>query len=304
LPQKAIADTDYDLARANWRVAKANVDVGKATIKQAEAALAMAQTNLDYCIIKSPVNGIVIARRVNVGQTVVAAMNAASICLLAKDLQRMQIWPQVNEADIGRIHVGLPVTFTIATYPGEVFRGKVAQVRLNGQSTQNVITYTVVVSTDNPPSPDYPYGKVFPYMTADVKFEVERRPDVLLVPNAALRWKPQDAQIAPDAKGKSSQEKKTAKDEKPESSDAGKKEHGARSRLWVQDGAFVRPVNVRVGASDGAVTEVSGKEVKEGMKVVIGESRSAEQAANSEETTNPLLPKIRPGGTPQRPKQQ
>ena len=112
----------------------------------------------------------------------------------------MQIWAQVNEADIGRIHAGLPVTFTIDTYRGEVFKGMVEQVRLNAQSTQNVVTYTVVVISDNPPTPEYPNGKVLPYITATVKFEVEQHPNVLLVPNAALRWKPRTAQIAPDAR--------------------------------------------------------------------------------------------------------
>ena len=114
----------------------------------------------------------------------------------------MQIWAQVNEADIGRIRAGLPVTYTIDTYRGEVFKGTVNQVRLNAQSTQNVVTYTVVVDTDNPPLPGYPNGKVLPYITATVKFEVEQHPNVLVVPNAALRWKPRTAQIAPDARGK------------------------------------------------------------------------------------------------------
>ena len=165
--------------------------MGKATIKQYEAAVAMAKTNLDYCTIKSPVKGVIIDRRVNIGQTVVSSMSASSLFLIAKDLSRMQVWASVNEADIGRIHAGLPVHFTLATYPGETFEGKVTQVRLNAQSTQNVVTYTVVVTTDNPPTAEYPNGKLFPYMTANLKFEVERHPDVLLVPNAALRWKPQ-----------------------------------------------------------------------------------------------------------------
>ena len=97
----------------------------------------------------------------------------------------------------------MPVHFTLATYPGETFEGNVTQVRLNAQSTQNVVTYTVVVATDNPPTAEYPFGKLFPCMTADLKFEIERHADVLLVPNVALRWKPQPSQIAPDARRKS-----------------------------------------------------------------------------------------------------
>ena len=116
-PMKAIADTDYDLDVANYKAAKANLKVGEATVKQCEAALAMAKKNLDYCTIKSPVKGVIIDRRVNVGQTVVSAMSATSLFLIAKDLTRMQVWASVNEADIGRIHKGMPVTFTVDAYP-------------------------------------------------------------------------------------------------------------------------------------------------------------------------------------------
>ena len=198
LPQSAIAQTDYDLAHANCLMAEANVEVGKAEIQQCGATLRMAKINQGYTTIKSPVKGVIIARRMNVGQTAVSALNAPSLFLLAKDLSRMQIWAQVNEADIGPIRPGLPVHFTLATYPGETFHGQVVQVRLNAQNTQNVITYTVVIATENPPTPDHPYGKIYPYMTADVRFEVERRPDVFVVPNAALRWTPQESQIAPE----------------------------------------------------------------------------------------------------------
>ena len=169
---------------ANYKAAEANVAVGEATIQQNEAALEMAKTNLGYSTIKSPVDGVIIDRRVNIGQTVVASLNAPSLFLIAKDLRRMQVWASVNEADIGRIHPSMPVRFTVDAYPGEVFRGKVVQVRLNATMTQNVVTYTVVVTTDNSD------GKLLPYLTANVNFELEQRDNVLLVPNAALRWKP------------------------------------------------------------------------------------------------------------------
>ena len=106
LPTKAIADTDYDLDVANYKAAKANVDVGEATIKQNKAMLDLAKTNLGYTVIKSPVEGVIVDRRVNVGQTVVSSLNAPSLFLIAKDLRRIQVWASVNEADIGRIHVG------------------------------------------------------------------------------------------------------------------------------------------------------------------------------------------------------
>ncbi len=345
LPKNAIAQTDYDLDEANYNVTTADVEVGKAQIQIAEAALVLAKTNLDYCTIRAPCKGVIISRRVSVGQTVVSAMSASSLFLFAKDLRRMQIWAQVNEADIGRIHAGLPVTFTIDTYRGEVFKGMVEQVRLNAQSTQNVVTYTVVVISDNPPTPEYPNGKVLPYITATVKFEVEQHPNVLLVPNAALRWKPRTAQIAPDARktavsrgaddndaqadaaggqsptaqpaqgaaaraaashqggagrgpGKGAGKKDasvptaTGKDHAPAQPSAGPqpaKQHHQHGRLWVRDGEFVRPIRVRVGLSDGSVTEVSGTNVKEGMQVVIGEESGA-TAGGSE--TNPFLPQI------------
>ena len=307
LPQAAMAQTDYDLARANYYMAKANVEVGRAEIKQCEATLSMQKIYQGYTTVTSPVKGVIIARRMNVGQTAVSAMNAPSLFLLAKDLSRMQVWAQVNEADIGPIHPGLPVHFTLATYPGETFKGQVAQVRLNAQNTQNVVTYTVVVATDNQPSAEHPYGKILPYMTADLKFEVEQHPNVLLVPNAALRWTPQPSKIAPDARPQA-----RAKSPKPGSNNAGAADkpsgdpvasapaapHVKHNRLWVPDGAFVRPVKVVVGATDGSVTEVSGEGVEAGMKVVIGESRTGDVAEGDEPTTNPFIPNIQRGAKP------
>jgi len=292
LDYRAMSDSDYDLARANNDVAKANVLVGEKTIEQAQAALQFAQTNLDYTTIKSPVEGVIIDRRVNIGQTVVASLNAPSLFLIAKDLKKMQVWASVNEADIGRIHEGMPVRFTLDAFPGEVFRGKVAQIRLNATMTQNVVTYTVVVAFDNPDS------KVLPYLTANVRFEIEEHPNVLLVPNVALRWNPQPEQMAPDVRqpggpvsfGKGGGSATPPAAESPRdtspSTDAAQ-ERQDRGRLWVQDGDFVRPVEVQIGATDGSLTEVSGDEVKAGMEVVVGEIR-AEQA--SETTTNPFAP--------------
>lgn len=189
MPQKAIALTDYDLAKSNFQAAEANLGVGQAVVDQAQAMLDIAQTNLDYTVIKSPVRGTIIARRVNVGQTVVASLNAPSLFLIAKDLHRMEVWVSVNEADIGRIRVGMPVQFTVDAYPDDVFHGTVDQIRLNAQMTQNVVLYTVVVNAPNPEL------KLLPYLTANLKFEVETRKAVLQVPNAALRWHPRTAEM-------------------------------------------------------------------------------------------------------------
>lgn len=281
-PKGAIADTDYDLAAANYKAAEANVAVALAAIKQSEASLELAKTNLNYTVIKSPVRGVIIDRRVNIGQTVVSSMNAPSLFLIAKDLRRIQVWASVNEADIGRIHADMPVRFTVDAYPGEIFRGKVAKIRLNATMTQNVVTYTVEVVTDNLD------GKLLPYLTANVQFEIEQYTDVLLVPNAALRWKPRPEQIDPAMRDAA----------QPGSSDKGdgaknakqSKERDTRGRLWIDFKDFARFLDVQAGATDGTLTVISGDGLKEGMEVIIGEGRKNDSAAA--ETTNPFAPKL------------
>ena len=135
---------------------------------------------------------MIIDRRVNVGQTVVSAMSVSSLFLIAKDLRHIQVWASVNEADIGRIHEKMPVTFTVDAYPNEIFHGTVYQIRMNATMTQNVVTYTVVVDTDNSDL------RLYPYLTANLSFQVEQHPNVLKVPNGALRWKPRPQMVAPE----------------------------------------------------------------------------------------------------------
>lgn len=299
-PSAALAESVYDAYKASFETAKANVAVGeasvgqaKATISQVDAALLRAKRNLSYCTITAPVNGVIIDRRVNIGQTVVASLNAPSLFLIAKDLRKMQIWVAVNEADIGKIRPGQPVTFTVDAFPGESFSGEVNKVRLNASMTQNVVTYTVEVNADNP------NGRLLPYLTASVKFEVERHADALLVPNAALRWKPETA----SASGASGSEKSS-----------GRRAKG--SSMWVPAETGVRPVKVETGLTDGMKTEVSGEDVTEGMAVVIGTDTGTQtrvasasqqtQDAGQSDTRNPFLPKMpsrrgnrsAPGGPP------
>jgi HlyD family secretion protein len=325
-PMKAIADTDFDLAVANYRAAVANLAVGKATVKQNEAALKMAKRNLDYCTIISPVKGVIIDRRVNIGQTVVSNMNVSSMFLIAKDLKRMQVWASVNEADIGRIREKMPVTFTVDTYPNQIFHGNVYQIRMNATMTQNVVTYTVVVETDNSDL------RLLPYLTANVSFQVEQHPNVLKVPNGALRWKPRPAMVAPeyrdslasagkekgqgkrDAVAKSpdktdgkdaTTDAKTVNAPKAVAAEKGPKaqsdqtkltSHAEHGQVWVKDGPLARPIKVRIGASDGIDTVVSGAEIKEGMEVIDGEL-TPDQA---DDMSNPFAPKLfnRKGGAP------
>lgn len=295
--KNAIADTDFDTAMANVKAAKANLAVGKATIRQDEASLRMAKTNLGYTVIKSPVRGVILDRRVNIGQTVVASLNAPSLFLIAKDLRRMQVWASVNEADIGQIHMDMPVRFTVDAYPGETFRGRVTQIRMNATMTQNVVTYTVVVTTDNS------NGRLLPYLTANVQFETLSRSNVLVAPNTALRWKPESSQVDPAA-SKTAETGSVAKNGGDESAVA--QERGC---LWVASGrGLVRPIEVTVGVSDGLMTEISGGDVKEGMRVIVGEDdagsgsdaqeASGESASDGDNTSNPFLPKPPKGSRP------
>jgi HlyD family secretion protein len=283
-----ITEADYDMYQANFESAQSLLAVGEASVNQAkkavhmtEAGLAKAQKNLGYCTIQSPVKGVIIDRRVNVGQTVVSSLNAPSLFLIAKDLKRMQVWVSVNEADIGQIRPGLPVSFTVDAYPGETFRGVVGKVRLNATMTQNVVTYTVEVNTDNSS------GKLLPYLTANALFEVGRHDNVLLVPNAALRWWPQPEQIAPDAResrGKARRKDSGAKE--------AIKDPAERGTVWVRDGQYVRPMQLTIGWSDGNFTELRDDTLPEETQVVTGESRLATNDAAS----NPFAPKMFGGG--------
>jgi HlyD family secretion protein len=294
-PSEALAQSTYDAYRSAYETATANVAVGKAAILQAKASMAQAeavlrraQRNLGYCTIKSPVKGVIVDRRVNIGQTVVASLNAPSLFLIAKDLTRMQVWVAVNEADIGKIQPGLPVTFTIDAFPGETFRGEVGKVRLNASMTQNVVTYTVEIVTDNS------NGRLLPYLTANVQFELDRRSDVLMAPNAALRWRPSAEQVVPEARD--AFEKLTGRKGKPEGDSSTQSKPGTgstpgagRTALWVPEGDYVKPVRVRQGLSDGTHTEVQGEGLTEGMNVVTGVQT---QTNNKDVATNPFTPKF------------
>jgi HlyD family secretion protein len=282
----ALAATDYDGYKVAYDSAKANVAMAEAAIIQAKGSLAQAEStlerakrNLGYTTIKSPVKGVIIDRRVNIGQTVVASLNAPSLFLIAKDLTRMQVWVAVNEADIGKLRSGQPVSFTVDAFPGENFTGEVGKIRLNASMTQNVVTYTVEVVTDNSS------GRLLPYLTANVKFELQRRKNVLMVPNAALRWTPTVEQVAPQYRN--SAETSTSPASQPASGDA----QPTIGTVYVQEGAFVRPVFVHVGVTDEVVTAVQGEGLAEGAHVITGEDEEATAAAQSAGGTNPFLPK-------------
>jgi HlyD family secretion protein len=287
-PSEALAQASYDAYRSAYETAKASVAVGeasilqaKASVSQSEAALRKARRNLGYCTIKSPVSGVIIDRRVNIGQTVVASLNAPSLFLIAKDLKRMQVWVAVNEADIGKIHPGQPVSFTVDAYPNETFRGEVGKIRLNASMTQNVVTYTVEIVTDNS------NGRLLPYLTANVRFEMDRRNDVLLVPNSALKWKPSPEQVATPYRETVEKGPRKGGGGTAEASSGGLR----RSVLWVPEGAYVKPVRVRAGLTDGTRTEVQGEGVNEGMTIVTGVQNQT-NGPGSAAASNPFAPRF------------
>lgn len=289
---KLLSGSDFDLAKANYEIAKANVGVAeaalvraKATMVEAQAAIEKAQRNLDFCTIKSPVKGVIIDRRVNIGQTVVSSLNAPSLFLIANDLRNMQIWVAVNEADVGRIVCGGPVTFGCDTFPGREFAGTVGKVRLNATMTQNVVMYTVEVNTENPDN------VLLPYLTANVHFIVKKELNSLLVPNAALRWLPSSlTQVTPDSRSwKPAGPAPADPPGNPKSSMQGKKTGESRGVVWLKEGEFVRPVEVKTRVSDGANTAVETDGLREGQEVVTGETVETAQAG----TLNPFLPPVR-----------
>lgn len=251
----ARAEAELAVARAKAKgeppeAAKTAVVAAESAVAQAKAALKESEINLDRTIIKSPVKGVIIDRRVNVGQNVAPSPNAPVPFLIAKDLEKMQVWAGVNEADIGRIRKGMEVRFRVDGFPNDVFKGTVTQIRLNATMTQNVVTYTVVVSIENPGR------KLLPYMTADLHFQVAKGHNVLRVANSALRWKPTPEMVAPDARP----------------SPPAKHDH-PKGTLWevTADGRHVRGVDVQCVLTDGTMCEVSGPDVKEGMEVVCGQ---------------------------------
>jgi len=278
---KGISDSDYVLAKANYEVAKANVDVCSAAVDQQEAMLASAKQNLDYTVIKSPIKGTIIDRRVNIGQTVVASLNAPSMFLIAKDLRRMEIWTSVNEADIGRLKVGMPVSFSVDAYRGETFKGVVRQVRLNASMTSSVVLYTVVVTANNDDL------RLLPYLTADVRFEVDKHEDVLLVPNAALRYTPR-----PELVEQSDEEADTSAQNPGQETPTDASGDEKRKTVWVRKGQLVSPVEVEIGATDKVQTEIVRGDLQPGMEIVLGEDLNEPSAAG---TTNPFAPPSRGG---------
>jgi len=269
VPIKAASQFDLDQATAELAQAEATVIIR-------QAALESAQANLGYCKITAPVDGIVIARKVDLGQTVIAAMSTPVLFTIAKDITKMNISATVSEADIGQVKDGQPVDFTVDAFPDDVFHGTVTQVRKAPTTTQNVVTYETLISVDNPEQ------RLFPGMTADVSILVSERKDVLKVPNTALRFTPpegakfeQFAAAKPAGDGVLPSPPPAGKDGPP-GTFAGKASSGpapstikaqqsrpaklARNQRLVYspgaDPATLKPMVIRTGITDGIDTEV------------------------------------------------
>ncbi len=231
------------------------------------------RANLGYSVIRSPVSGVVVDRQIDVGQTVAASFQTPTLFKIAQDLTQMQIYTTFAEADIGAIRVGQPVRFNVDAFPNRSFQGKVKQVRLNPTTQQNVVTYNVVVAVENPEK------LLMPGMTAYVNIAVAQRKDVLLVPNTALRFKPDSAMSGEKPTG-------TAGPPSPMAGPAGmnagrpggeaRKRDSASGTVYVIEDGQLKPVKVSVGITDSRFTEVVGGELAEGRKVVTGENLPAQ----------------------------
>lgn len=234
-PSGAVSDASYDAARTVAAVAKAQLQVNAAKIDQMEAVLRQVEVDLANTDIRSPVDGVIIQRSVELGSTVAASLQSPTIFTIADDLRRMEIAVSIDETDVGRVKPGQRVAFTVSAYPGREFEGKVKNVRLGSQTVSNVVTYTGIVSIENPKM------ELLPGMTASVRIETDSRSDALLAPNAALRWKPGGAV----AKGPA---------------------------VWVlgPDGN-PRIVPVQLGLGDGSVTEITA--VEPVREVIVGKKQ-------------------------------
>jgi HlyD family secretion protein len=279
LDKRLISQAEQDTADATAEAAQTDVNSAEAALAQAQASLNEATVNLKYTTIISPTDGIVISRSVDVGQTVAASLQAPTLFTIAEDLRKMQVDTSVGEADVGRLQPGQHATFTVDAYPGDHFEGVIRQIRNAAQTVQNVVTYDAVIDVENSDL------KLKPGMTANVTIVTDQKSDVLAVPNAALRFRPTTPVAQPSGKppGPGS------------AGGAGAKTPAARSdsgrTIFVLREGHPVPVPVKVGLTDGTVTEVQTGELHEGDPIIIA------QAAGAQGSQGPQ----QPGGAGQKP---
>jgi len=251
----------------------------EAQLLSARAQLERDRANLAYSVIRSPVSGVVVDREVDVGQTVAASLQTPTLFKIAQDLSKMQIDSNFAEADIGNIRVGQAVNFTVDAFADRHFNGDVKQVRLNPTTVSNVVTYDVVVNVDNPEK------ILLPGMTAYVNIAVAERKSVLLVPNAALRFKPSDVDIQKNPASETGQDggshnagPQAGTKPKDEKRSSGHQRDAYTGKVYVSKKGKLRAVSVTLGITDNRKTEITGGELKPGDQVVIGEVIAADKS--------------------------
>ena len=256
-------------AAAQLEVAEAQLQSASAQVAQVQAGLSQAELNLEHTVIRAPVDGVVVSRNVDVGQTVAASLQAPTLFLIAQDLSKMQVDTNVDEADVGRVRVGQSVTFTVDSFPGQTFAGDVIQVRKAPQIVQNVVTYDVVISAPNPEL------KLLPGMTANVRIVTDRKDNALKVPNAALRLR---------LSGVTSERSQQNGPARPKASPGARGDSGTPAGLsgqvWVigPDGQ-PRSVSLLLGISDGTSTEVLAGDLVDQQQVIVGVTATTPAAA-------------------------
>ena len=244
------------ISQAELDITVQELEAARAHVELVNAQVARDKTNLRYTVIRSPISGVVVARNVELGQTVAASFNTPTLFQIARDLSQMQIETSIAEADIGGVREGLEARFRVDAFPGQFFRGKVRQVRLNPTIQSNVVSYTVIVTADNPE------GKLKPGMTAFVQVTANRRLGVLRVPNAALRFRP------PAEAGQGGTAAKSTATAGKGGAGGGAGRRDAAARVYKLVGGALVAVPVQVGVADTAWTEIVGGDVKEGDKLV------------------------------------
>jgi HlyD family secretion protein len=296
--QNLIAQADLDTAEANWKSLDATVVAQRGNLAQARAQLTQAKVNLDYTTIESPIDGTVISRSVDVGQTVAASLAAPTLFTIAGDLKKMQVDTSVAEADVGKLADKMEATFVVDAFPDERFKGTIRQIRNAPQTQQNVVTYDAVIDVANPDL------KLRPGMTANVTVVYADRPDVMRVPNASLRFRPPPEMLAQlrrtggkglrvgEAQAQEQQQQtnrpQIGRGAKVSATSAG----GAGRTVWVLRGDNPEPIQVTIGVSDGTLTEVTGGSLSPGDRVVTGVEVSARPSSNG--TPAPGAPARRP----------
>ena len=272
--QKLLDQADFDTARFTLDVAKAAITNARGNLLTQEAQVRTARANLYYTKIISPIDGVVVSRSVDTGQTVVSSYQAPALFVIAQDLQKMQVDTNVAEADIGRIQVGQKASFTVDAYPGEHFKGRIRQMRVSPQTVQNVVTYDVVIDVDNPDL------KLLPGMTANAEFVTSRREDVLKVSNAAFRFRP-PADLLPPVEQRHRRGDGSHSEGKTAEGKAGEGKTGEvrlgpdkdarppdRKNLWVLREGQPKMIPVQVGVTDGHETEIVSGDVQESDVVI------------------------------------